>query len=127
MRYQESGPAASKYPESRAADDIGFPQLACQFTLLPGNAVLLHLGRGDLVNADAPLFARTATHAGHRTSLRLTLLHSAWNLRPGSALASRTALVQGTDRIGRETRHEPRAARVAETALTGPAKTDTAH
>ena len=37
----------------------------------------------------APLFRRTATHARHRTSLRQTLSYSAWNLRPGSALAAR--------------------------------------
>jgi hypothetical protein len=37
----------------------------------------------------APLFRRTATHARHRTSLRMTLSCSAWNLRPGPALAAR--------------------------------------
>ena len=37
----------------------------------------------------APLLLRTAAHARHRTSLRLTLSYSAWNLRPGSALAAR--------------------------------------
>ncbi|HUD35950.1 MAG TPA: D-arabinono-1,4-lactone oxidase [Streptosporangiaceae bacterium] len=30
----------------------------------------------------APLLLRAATHAHHRTSLRLTLSYSAWNLRP---------------------------------------------
>ncbi len=37
----------------------------------------------------APLLRRTAAHARHSTSLRLTLSYSAWNLRPGSALAAR--------------------------------------
>ena len=37
----------------------------------------------------APLLLRTMTHARHRTSLRRTLSYSAWNLRPGSALAAR--------------------------------------
>ena len=37
----------------------------------------------------APLLRRTMTHARHRTSLRMTLSVSAWNLRPGSALAAR--------------------------------------
>ena len=37
----------------------------------------------------APLFRRTAAHARHKTSLRRTLSYSAWNLRPGSALAAR--------------------------------------
>jgi hypothetical protein len=37
----------------------------------------------------APLFRRTAAHARHRTSLRMTLSCSAWNRRPGSALAAR--------------------------------------
>ena len=37
----------------------------------------------------APLFRRTMTHARHRTSLRMILSCSAWNLRPGSALAAR--------------------------------------
>jgi hypothetical protein len=37
----------------------------------------------------APLLARTATHACCRTSLRKTLSISAWNRRPGSALAAR--------------------------------------
>jgi hypothetical protein len=37
----------------------------------------------------APLLLRTANHARHRTSLRQILSYSAWNLRPGSALAAR--------------------------------------
>src|SRR2546421_675723 len=37
----------------------------------------------------APLLRRTATHARHKTSLRKTSSRSAWNRRPGSALAAR--------------------------------------
>jgi hypothetical protein len=37
----------------------------------------------------APLLPRTATHARCSTSPRQTLSYSAWNLRPGPALAAR--------------------------------------
>jgi hypothetical protein len=37
----------------------------------------------------APLLRRTAYHARHKTSSRQTLSCSAWNRRPGSALAAR--------------------------------------
>ena len=66
----------------------------------------------------APLFARTATHARHRTSLRQTLSYSAWNLRPGPALAARYSACCKA-RTGSLTR-DPFAAELALTALTGP-------
>src|SRR6266581_846769 len=67
----------------------------------------------------APLFARTTTHARHRTSLRLTLSYSAWNLRPGSALAARYSACCKA-RTGSPDTEDPFAAGLAETALTGP-------
>src|SRR5882672_1086232 len=66
----------------------------------------------------APLLRRTATHARHRTSLRRTLSHSAWNRRPGSALAARYSACCKT-RTGSKG-ERPLAAGLAETALTGP-------
>src|SRR5690348_17404758 len=67
----------------------------------------------------APLFARTATHARCRTSLRQTLSYSAWNLRPGSALAARYSACCKA-RTGSRDTPDPEAAGLAETALTGP-------
>ncbi len=54
-----------------------FPLLAGQLTEQPTYAGFLYLGQGDLSMPGAPLFLRTATHARHRTSLRLTLSLSA--------------------------------------------------
>jgi hypothetical protein len=64
----------------------------------------------------APLLRRTATHARHKTSLRKTLSRSAWNRRPGSALAARYSACCKA-RTGSNT--DPDAAGLAETALTG--------
>src|SRR5258707_1844698 len=76
----------------------------------------------------APLFARTATHARHRTSLRQTLSYSAWNIRPGSALAAGySACCKARTGSAGTPRTDPFAAGLAETALTGPSKTDAAH
>src|SRR5690349_9415577 len=69
----------------------------------------------------APLFRRTATHARHRTSLRLILSYSAWNLRPGSALAARySACCKARTGSAGTSRTDPFAAGLALTALTGP-------
>ncbi len=65
----------------------------------------------------APLLRRTATHARHKTSLRKTLSRSAWNRRPGSALAARYSACWKA-RTG--SRNDPEAAELAITALTGP-------
>ena len=73
----------------------------------------------------APLLLRTAAHARHRTSLRRTLSYSAWNLRPGSALAARYSACCKARTGSRPA--DPLAAGLAETALTGPLLTDTAH
>src|SRR5690348_5385485 len=67
----------------------------------------------------APLFRRTATHARHKTSLRLILSYSAWNLRPGSALAARYSACCKA-RTGSPATGDPFAAGLALTALTGP-------
>ncbi|MBO3752122.1 hypothetical protein J5X84_39175 [Streptosporangiaceae bacterium NEAU-GS5] len=48
-------------------------------------STLAHKVRGSY----PPLLVRTAAHARCSTSLRQTLSNSAWNLRPGSALAAR--------------------------------------
>src|SRR5690242_10994937 len=74
----------------------------------------------------APLFRRTATHARHRTSLRLILSYSAWNLRPGSALAARYSACCKA-RTGSPATGDPCAAGLALTALTGPLLHNTAH
>ena len=66
----------------------------------------------------APLFWRTAAHARHRTSLRRTLSHSAWNRRPGSALAARYSACCKA-RTGSKGAL-PKAAGLADTALTEP-------
>src|SRR6201981_3487526 len=69
----------------------------------------------------APLFRRTATHARRRTSLRLILSYSAWNLRPGSALAARySACCKARTGSAGTPRPDPCAAGLALTALTGP-------
>ena len=46
-------------------------------------------GQGGLVDARRAVVAATWPHARCRTSLRWTLSYSAWNRRPGSALAAR--------------------------------------
>src|SRR5512142_3587589 len=72
----------------------------------------------------APLLRRTATHARHSTSLRLTLSYSAWNLRPGSALAARySACCKARTGSAGTPRADPSAAGLALTALTGPLQT----
>src|ERR1035438_513865 len=69
----------------------------------------------------APLFTRTAAHARRSTSLRRTLSYSAWNLRPGSALAARySACCKARTGSAGTPRTDPCAAGLAETALTGP-------
>ena len=70
----------------------------------------------------APLFWRTATHARCKTSLRRTLSYSAWNLRPGSALAARYSpcCKARTGSAGIAPRTDPEAAGLALLALTGP-------
>src|SRR5690242_19811425 len=69
----------------------------------------------------APLFRRTAAHARCKTSLRWTLSYSAWNLRPGSALAARYSACCKARTVSAGTpRPDPEAAGLALTALTGP-------
>src|SRR5690242_19244510 len=69
----------------------------------------------------APLLLRTAAHARHRTSLRRTLSCSAWNLRPGSALAARySACCKARTGSAGTPRPGPDAAGLALLALTGP-------
>ena len=69
----------------------------------------------------APLFVRTLTHARHRTSLRLILSYSAWNRRPGSALAARySACCKARTGSTGIPRPDPCTAGLALTALTGP-------
>src|SRR5690242_6419148 len=69
----------------------------------------------------APLFRRTAAHARHKTSLRRILSYSAWNLRPGSALAARySACCKARTGSAGTPRPDPEAAGLALTALTGP-------
>src|SRR5690349_4505607 len=67
----------------------------------------------------APLLLRTATHARHKTSLRRALSYSAWNRRPGSALAARYSACCKA-RTGSPATGDPFAAGLALTALTGP-------
>jgi hypothetical protein len=55
----------------------------------PASTVLPDRGQVILSIPSAPLFACTIAHARRSTSLRRTLSCSAWNLRPGSALAAR--------------------------------------
>jgi hypothetical protein len=70
------------------------------------------------------LLLRTMTHARHRTSLRRTLSYSAWNLRPGSALAARySACCKARTGSAGTPRTDPEAAGLAMTALTGPSLT----
>jgi hypothetical protein len=70
-RYRPSRSSQASSPSSRATP---YSSTAARVVLsMPG----------------APSFRRTMTHARHRTSLRMTLPVSAWNLRPGSALAAR--------------------------------------
>ncbi len=53
----------------------------------------------------APSLRRAATHARHKTSLRKISSRSAWNRRPGSALAARySACAQGANRINDRSR-----------------------
>src|SRR6266542_3593338 len=73
----------------------------------------------------APLLLRTATHPRHNTSSRQTLSISAWNLRPGSALAARYSPCCKA-RTGSRTA-DPETAGLAEPALTGPLLLNIAH
>ena len=69
----------------------------------------------------APLLRRTSAHARRRTSLRLILSYSAWNLRPGSALAARySACCKARTGSAGTPRPDPEAAGLALTALTRP-------
>jgi hypothetical protein len=69
----------------------------------------------------APLLLRTLAHAHHSTSLRWTLSYSAWNRRPGSALAARySACCKARTGSAGTPRPDPSAAGLALTALTGP-------
>ena len=109
-RYRPSLSSAASSPSSRATP---YSSTAARVTLsMPG----------------APLLARTATHARHRTSLWQTLSYSAWNLRPGSALAARySACCKARTGSAGTPRTDPCAAGLAETALTGPLPDSTAH
>ena len=76
----------------------------------------------------APLFRRTVTRACQRTSLRTILSASAWNLRPGSALAARySACCKARTGSAGTLPANPEAAELAMTALTGPLLEDAAH
>src|SRR5204862_628978 len=69
----------------------------------------------------APLSRRTTAHARHKTSLQQTLSYSAWNLRPGSALAARySACCKARTGSAGTPRPDPDAAGLALLALTGP-------
>src|SRR5690348_11827545 len=70
----------------------------------------------------APLLRRTPAHARRRTSLRRILSYSAWNRRPGSALAARYSACCKA-RTGSPATGDPFAAGLALTALTGPLQT----
>jgi hypothetical protein len=101
-RYRPSFSSAASSPSSRATP---YSSTSARVILsMPG----------------APLLLRTATHARHRTSLRLTLSYSAWNLRPGSALAARYSACCKARTGSPDTAGDPFAAGLAETALTGP-------
>src|SRR5438094_8414858 len=67
----------------------------------------------------APRLQRTCSHARCKRSLRQTLSYSAWNLRPGSALAARYSACCKA-RTGSPATGDPCAAGLALTALTGP-------
>ena len=70
-RYRPSSSSLASSPSSRSTP----------YSSTPARVILSMPG--------APLLRRTATHARHRTSLRRILSYSAWNLRPGPALAAR--------------------------------------
>src|SRR5215472_3323355 len=82
-----------------------------------------HWARVSLSMPGAPLFQRTMTHARHKMSLRKTLSNSAWNRRPGSALAARYSACCKARTGSPDTAGDPFAAGLAETALTGPLPT----
>src|SRR6516162_1967996 len=110
-------------PGARAADGSGPPparwparRAATPYSSTPARVILSMPG--------APLFRRTAAHARHKTSLRRTLSYSAWNLRPGSALAARySACCKARTGSAGTPRPDPDAAGLALTALTGPLQT----
>ena len=107
-RFSSSSPASS--PRSRPTP----------YSSTPASVVLSMPG--------APLFARTTAHARCSTSLRLTLSYSAWNLRPGSALAARySACCKARTGSAGTSRPDPFAVGLAFTALTGPLHNSTAH
>jgi len=107
-------------PGARAADGSGPPparwparRAATPYSSTPARVILSMPG--------APLFRRTAAHARHKTSLRRTLSYSAWNLRPGSALAARySACCKARTGSAGTLRPDPEAAGLALAALTGP-------
>jgi len=85
-------------------------------------------GHRTFVNARRAVVPAHPTHARHRTSLRMTLSISAWNLRPGISLGrpgKAHAAKHGTRSTGCSGR--PQAAGLAMTALTGPLLKDAAH
>src|SRR5512133_3121928 len=73
----------------------------------------------------APRLRRTNSHARSSTSLRETLSYSAWNRRPGSALAARYSACCKA-RTGSST-SDPDAVGLATRALTGPSLSRSAH
>src|SRR4029077_19075879 len=103
-RYPPSSSSLANSPSSRSTP----------YSSTPARVILSMPG--------APLFRRTAAHARHKTSLRRILSYSAWNLRPGSALAARYSACCKA-RTGSPATGDPCAAGLALTALTGPLQT----
>ena len=79
-----------QHPPAQAAAGSGPPP--ARLASSPSSrvyAVLLDTGQGDLVDARRAVVPAHRDPRAPQTSLRLTLSYSAWNLRPGSALAAR--------------------------------------
>ena len=89
-----------KHPPGRQRTGPAFPQLAGQ----PGNAVLLDMGQGDLVNARRAI---VAAHRGPRGPQNVTAADLViQRVKPSPGIGLRRPvqrMLQGTDRIGRDT------------------------
>ena len=91
-----SGPAWGSAPRAQAKAGPALSQFGGQLIHEPERSVLvLDLGQRGLVNAGCAVVTRTATHPRHRTSLRKTLSHSAWNRLRDRPWPSGTACAAG--------------------------------
>src|SRR5690349_11741250 len=118
----QARPAWGYRPCARAAGGSGPPSARGQLAGQPVYAVLPDPGQGDLAGARRAVVPAHRDPRAPQHVAAADLVNSAWNRRPGSALAARSSACRKA-RTGSPATGDPCAAGLALTALTGPLQT----